>query len=118
MESGELNAERKVFVVSRGNHDWSRAERYGEVVFLSEEAVNRTDISNMMRRFEPILRKQSQKYDFIVITGLSVMNAIACTIFGRLHGRLNLLMFDSENDRYIRRELVFYDEKECVRSAV
>jgi len=83
---------RKVFVVNRGCHDHSDAERFGELVFLSEGAINRYAVANMYREFVQQLRN-SQEEDFLLITGLSVMSSLACSIFARMHGRINLLLY-------------------------
>jgi len=83
---------RKVFVVNRGCHDHSDAERFGELVFLSEGSINRYAVSNMYREFVQHL-KDSGKDDFLLITGLSVMSSLACAIFARMHGRINLLLY-------------------------
>ena len=83
---------KKVFVINRGCHDLSDAERFGELVFLSEGSINRYAVSNMYREFVQHL-KESTKEDFLLITGLSVMSSLACAIFSRMHGRINLLLY-------------------------
>ena len=83
---------RKVFVVNRGCHDLSDAERFGELVFLSEGAINRYAVANMYREFVRHLQS-SDPEDLLLITGLSVMSSIACAIFARMHGRINLLLY-------------------------
>jgi hypothetical protein len=96
---------RKVFVVSKGFHDWQKAAKFGDVVFLSNSSMNRVAVSGMMRKFLPILQEQSQPEDIIVISGLSVMNSLACAIFAMLHQKLTLLLYDGDNERYILREV-------------
>jgi len=93
----------KVFVVNKSAHDFSPAERYGEIIFLSEGAMNRYATNHMHRKFTEIM-KNSNEHDYIVPCSLNVMNSIACAIFARIHGRLNLLLF-KEGD-YIERNLV------------
>jgi len=100
----------KVFVVNKGCHDHSDAERFGELVFLSEGSINRYAVANMYREFVRHLEK-SKKEDFILITGLSVMSSVACSIFARLHGRLNLLLYKASrtpgaNGHYIERTMM------------
>lgn len=83
---------RKVYVVNKGGHDISAAEKWGELVYLSRGSMNRYATSNIYRKFVRHL-SQSSPGDFILLTGLTVMSAIACSIFARKHGRLNLLLF-------------------------
>lgn len=84
--------ENKVFIVNKSAHDFSAAERYGKLVFLSEGPINRYSTNNMFRTFEPLLADSSPT-DYIVPCSLNVMNSIVSAIFARKHGTLNLLLF-------------------------
>ena len=95
----------KVYIINRGGHDHSDAERFGELVFLSQGSINRYAVSQIYRQFVDALR-DSHSDDYILITGLSVMSSIACAIFSRLHGRLNLLLYRGGNGKYVERKLV------------
>lgn len=105
-----MNEKRKVYIVAKGLHDWSAARQFGELVFLSTIPIGRTAVSNMARLFMPQI-EQSSKEDLIVITGLSVMNALACSLFAMKHKRLNLLLYDASGDKYVKRTLVFEDKE-------
>ena len=93
----------RVFIVNKSAHDFSAADYYGDPTFLSEGSMNRYATNNMHRVFSKIL-ENSSKDDYIVPCSLNVMNSIACAIFARKHGCLNLLLF--KNGRYIERNLV------------
>jgi len=99
-----------VYVVNRGCHDHSDAERFGKLVYLSEGAVNRYAVANMYRQFIEQM-EDSKSDDYILLTGLSVMSSIACSIFARKHGRLNLLLYKSsrtpgERGHYVDRAIL------------
>jgi len=81
-----------VYIVNKSNHDFSPAEKYGELVFLSEGPMNRYSTNNMFRIFKEKMESSSD-YDYIVPCSLNVMNSIACAIFAHKHGKLNLLLF-------------------------
>lgn len=98
--------EKRVYVVAKGFHSWEAAAQHGKLIFLSTDAIGRTAVSNMLRQFLPELEK-SNPDDLIVITGLSVMCSLACSIFARKHGRLNLLLYDASGDKYVRRTVLF-----------
>ena len=91
-----------VYIISRSAHDFSDAERFGELVFLSDGPMNRYSCNNMCREFSVHLRNSSPE-DYILLTGLSVMNSIACALFAALHKKLNLLLF--QQGKYIERRL-------------
>ena len=93
----------KVYVVNKGGHDFSSAESFGELVYLSEGSLNRYAVTNMYRQFSDIL-KESDSEDYILLTGLTTMGVVACSIFSYLHGKLNILLF--KQGRYVDRSLI------------
>lgn len=95
--------EKKVFIVNKSAHDFSAAEQYGKVHFLSSGPMNRYSCNHMYRIFSKEMM-HSNEDDYIVPCALNVMNSIACAIFARKHGKLNLLLFKEGN--YIERNLV------------
>jgi hypothetical protein len=94
----------KVYVISRSNHDFSEAEQFGELVFLSEGKMNRFSTNHIARCFEDAM-KDCQPDDFILQTGLTVMNMIATAIFASKWKKLNLLIYSQ--GKYSPRSLVF-----------
>lgn len=92
-----------VFIVNKSSHDFSPAERFGTISFLSEGPMNRYATNSMVRQFQEGMR-DSGPGDYIVPCSLNVMNSIACAIFAHKHGRLNLLLF--KEGTYIERNHV------------
>ena len=106
----------KVFLVNSSSHNYSDAERYGELVVMSEGVVNKFNVSAMFRTFEKYLNESSPE-DFILSSGPAVMQSIACAMFAALHGRLNLLTWRYEGgdkkDHYVHQIILFnQDQKE------
>lgn len=104
----------KVFVVNKSGHDFKDAKRFGELIFLSEGVMDRYACNSMYREFSQHL-EESTPDDYILLTGLSSMGSVACSIFAYKHGCLNLLLY--KNNRYIERrlmlgELITKDNKE------
>ena len=98
-----MEAKKKVYIVNKSSHDFSPAESFGEVIFLSEGLMSRYATNNMFRTFSEVMRDSGPE-DYIVHTGLDVMSSIACAIFAHKHGKLNLLLF--KNGKYIERNHV------------
>lgn len=92
-----------VYIVSKSAHDFSPAERFGDLVALSVGPMNRYNTNNIHRQFWDILR-ESTPDDYILICGLSIMSCIACSIMTQLHGKLNMLIF--KNGSYVERNLI------------
>ena len=94
----------KVFIVNKSAHDFSAAEEFGEVIFLSEGVMNRYSVNNMHRLFTEVM-KDSKADDYIVPCSLNVMNSVACALFAVKHKQLNLLLF--KEGKYLERNIVF-----------
>ena len=94
----------RVYIVNKSAHDFSPAERFGELIFLSEGPMNRYSTNNMHRLFTSIM-EGSEGSDHIVPCSLNVMNSIACALFAVKHSRLNLLLF--KEGEYLERNIVF-----------
>ena len=90
----------KVFVVNKSTHDFSKATQYGELVFMTEGRMNRFGTNDMHRMFKDAM-EGSSKDDHILLCSLNVMNAMACAVFARKHGTLNLLLY--KDGKYIER---------------
>ena len=95
---------RKVYIVNKSNHDFSAAEPFGELVFMSEGAFNRYEVNNMLRTFSEALRDSAAE-DFLLPCALSTMNMLAAVAFALKHRRLNLLLFRQGD--YVEKNLVF-----------
>lgn len=83
---------RKVFIVNKGGHDYTAAEQYGDLVFLSEGSVDKLAVGHMYRLMAEHLDSSSSE-DYILLCGLPTMQAVATGMFAFKHKRLNLLLF-------------------------
>ena len=93
----------KVYIVNKSAHDFRLVEPYGEIIFLSVGPFNRYAVNHMHRIFSEAM-VESEEGDYIVPCALNVMNSIACAIFARKHGKLNLLLY--KQGEYLERNLV------------
>lgn len=82
----------RVYIPNKSVHDFSAAEPFGRLVFLSEGNIKKYATNIMYRRFYEILQ-HSGPDDYLLVTGLTSLNLIACYILTKMHGRINLLLF-------------------------
>lgn len=96
-----------VFVVNEGYHDYTPAEEYGEIVFMSTDpnGIQQYNTSTMARLFQPYI-DQSTPEDYILVTSYSVMVTVASAMFAHKHGRLNLLIYRPGDHRYAARNII------------
>lgn len=96
---------RKVYVPNKGSHDLSAAEKFGELIFITESYVNRYAVGTVVRAVEQQMQDASAD-DYILVTGLPVLNMIAAAVFAHKFGRLNLLLHKQQTGEYIVREML------------
>jgi hypothetical protein len=95
----------KVFIVNKSCHDFTAAEQFGELKFLSVGSLKRYDCASMYRQFSEIM-KSSKPDDYLLLSGLAIMNSVASAIFAHKHKRLNLLLWNSQKKEYIERVII------------
>ena len=93
-----------VFITNKSAHDFSAAERYGDLVFITSGMVKRYATNNMHRVASDVL-KDSKPTDYIVPCSLPTLNLIVCSVFAVMHGRLNLLLYSTKG--YVERTVMF-----------
>lgn len=94
----------KVFIANKSAHDFSDAERFGELVFVTGGKLNRFNVNDMHRQTAEAMKDSSPR-DHIVLCSLNTLNSIICSVFATKHKRLNLLLF--KQGKYIERNIVF-----------
>lgn len=96
----------KVFVANRSAHDYSAAQRYGDLVFVTTGPQKRFAANNHARVWMAAL-KNSKPTDYIILSSMNIICGIGCGIFAAMHGKLNILMY--RNRKYVQRELDIAD---------
>lgn len=96
-----------VWIPNNSAHDFSTAEQWGSLRFLSQGWINRFAVAEMHRCFEQQLKK-SNKEDYLLVTSLTIMNVVAASILATKHNRLNLLLY--RDGRYVERRIVLKRE--------
>lgn len=94
----------KVFICNQSGHDFSPAERYGSLEYVTKGMINRFSVNYMARAWASALQR-SKPNDYILITSLTILTCIGCAIFGHLHSSINLLIY--RNGKYISRRICF-----------
>ena len=97
----------QIFIPNKAGHDFEPAKRYGDLVYVSEGYQDK-HATNTMQRLWQVALKDSEPTDIIMMAGFGHMQAIGCGMFGHMHGRLNILIYDPDKKRkYILRQNVF-----------
>ena len=94
---------RKVYVLSDGGHDYSAAEKFGQIVICSEGALHKDDISQMYRLLSDAMY-DAREEDYILVSSLTSLCMVASAFMANNFGKVNLLIY--RDGRYVERNLV------------
>lgn len=94
---------KKVFVINAGGHDYSDAERFGELVFCTEGSVNKWDTAQMYREMSDALL-DAHEDDYLLLTSLATLCSVAAAIMACQFGKVNFLLY--RDGEYIERSIV------------
>lgn len=95
---------RKVYVVNKSGHDLSAANKYGELVFLTEGKVNIFATDRLLKELEEKL-KNSSLNDYLLVSGSVVLGALTIKIMLEIHGTVNLMIFNFKTNDYVVRTI-------------
>lgn len=96
-------SKQKVFVVNFSEQDLTDAERFGEIVFLTEgRSINIFNVEGILSDVRPKLA-DAKIDDYLLLCGSPVLNAIFATLMMFKFGSLNMLIFDAKTRTYTAR---------------
>jgi hypothetical protein len=81
-----------VFVANRSYHDYTRAEEFGDLRFLTEGQINKLSIGQIYRQMEERLADSTHE-DFFMPTSLPILAGVATGILVAKHGMVRYLLF-------------------------
>ena len=84
------------------------AETFGELHYVTQGMLDRYGVNAMYRAASKAFECATEK-DYIVVSSLTIFCCVACAVFARKFGRLNLLLF--KDGKYIERKLLISTEE-------
>ena len=89
----------KVFVVNLAGHDYTPAEKYGEIKFLIKGYVSLQSLDRVI--FEVIQAlEETTKDDYCLVSGTAFLNAITAALWIQKHGIVKFLVYDFKAEVY------------------
>jgi hypothetical protein len=103
----------KVFIANRGSHDYRPAEKFGDLVFVTDGEINKFAIGELFRRAQEVM-KHSTEEDFFLPTSLPILSGICSALLAYKHGRVRYLLFKYSHGKkageYIERTIYLGDQ--------
>ena len=101
--------QRNVYILSKGGHDYSDAERFGKLVFLGIPSHLRWDMTKLRTELESKL-EDAEEDDLFIISHLTSHCCVATAILTEWFGKVNFLVY--RKDKYHEANLVTMEEKD------
>lgn len=92
----------RVFIPNKGAHDYTAAEQFGDLVFITEGTINKFAIDTYYRTAIDFM-KDAEPQDFLLVTSLNSACSICAAILSRRFGIVHFLMF--RRNKYIERTI-------------
>lgn len=94
----------RVWIVNFAGHDYSDAEKWGEIRPVTIGYVGQGSFDRLLYDVVNGL-KDSQPDDWMLPSGLTILNVIAAAVWLKMHGELRILVFDRKAEKSDYREL-------------
>ena len=94
----------KVYIVNSANHDYSKAEQYGELVYVTRGKLPIFKTNTVRAMLEKGLVKFT-KDDYLLISGPAIVSVMAATILYNKFDTVKFLVFDAKQQDYVVRHL-------------
>ena len=94
----------KVYVVNNTNHDYSKAELYGELVYVTKGKLPIFKTNTVRAMLEKGLVKFT-KDDYLLISGPAIVSVMAAIILFNKFDTVKFLVFDAKQQDYVVRHL-------------
>lgn len=88
-----------VWIVNFAGHDHTSAEEFGRLDFLTRGYVS---MGSLDRLFYSVTEAVENTHpdDYLLLSGLIALNAIAASVWLQRHGRIKLLLWDQKLRKY------------------
>jgi len=94
----------KVYVVNNANYDYSKAEQYGELIYVTRGKLPIFKTNTVRAMLEKGLVKFT-KDDYLLISGPAIVSVMAATILYNNFDTVKFLVFDAKQQDYVVRHL-------------
>lgn len=94
----------KVWIVNDAGHDFSCAQKFGELIVLTEGLVNIFDVDRIQATLVQKLA-DFEKDDFLLLTGSTILNVLAVGIIQHKYDFAQVLIYNAKYRKYVPREI-------------
>lgn len=94
----------KVYVTNLAGYDYSPAEIYGDMIYMSRGYIKPQDLNKQIIKVQAII-SESERDDFLLLSGNNLICALALQHWMTIHNACQIIHWDSENKKYLRMDI-------------
>lgn len=94
----------KVFVANHSGYDYEKAEKHGELIFMTQGYVNYKKLDSLIKKLCAQIDTSSPE-DFLLLSGNNFLCALALQRWAARHGLCNILHYNPDKADYDRYNL-------------
>ncbi|MCS7232006.1 MAG: hypothetical protein RMJ67_07720 [Elusimicrobiota bacterium] len=91
-----------VWIVNKRNHNYKDAEKFGKLEVLTAGKMNIFRANDLVKDVINKLANKTSPNDLIVLSGYIIANSIVIHYFLKKYGKANLLVWDANNNKYVK----------------
>lgn len=107
----------KIYIVNKAGHDFSSAEKFGELVPVTTGNINVFRPDRDLFRLQQVLKDFRPDEDYLLLSGNVFANAMAVAfiLFDNDYDKIRFLVYDAKNNTYLEHVLFYnFSKKEAV----
>lgn len=89
-----------VWLVNEGGHAYTKAERFGRLLPLTQGNVNHFNLDRLMVSVGPKLQSANEE-DYLLISGSPILNGLIVSMWLAKFPKVNLLQWSTRADGYV-----------------
>jgi hypothetical protein len=98
--------EERVFITNYAGHNYDGARKYGRLISITRGYVSFGSIDRVKFNITKKIVEESHAEDWMCLSGVPVISAIAAAVWLRHHGKLKLLVWDKKTDSQYREVII------------
>lgn len=105
-----------VWIVNKRNHNYEHASKFGTLKALTVGKINIFKTQELANEIKNTLDAYATENDYIVLAGYIVANIIAVHYFLIRFGKANLLIWDANQNRYVKSTITEFMELDKINT--
>ena len=92
-----------VWILSDSYHDFSKAQKYGDIKFITNGNESPYKIGSYWRTIRTTIMNKAKREDYVVLSGIIHLNCLVTMVMWEKFSQINFLLYHPASQDYIAR---------------